>query len=199
MATAATSVRTRWSSPRTVRRSGRGSSTPARVHLPVGGLLPGEARWRQMRDNLLEALRNERLLLVFDNFETQLEGVARGDGCYACADPEWDRLLGHLAEGGSRRGAAAPAPGPPPNPVYLARALVGGLDIATQATLALERWDACLDLLTESEETQQAMGEGAHSLARTRLNRHKPLLNLGRFDEAQEVLESCLAVFRGVS
>ncbi|HEV7517241.1 MAG TPA: CHAT domain-containing protein, partial [Thermoanaerobaculia bacterium] len=70
----------------------------ARVHLPVG-LLPGEARWRQMRDNLLEALRNERLLLVLDNFETQLEGVARGDGCYACEDPEWDRLLGHLAEG----------------------------------------------------------------------------------------------------
>src|SRR5436305_7578495 len=66
------------------------------IHLPPGKL-SGEARWRQMRDNLLEALRNERLLLVLDNFETNLESVQGKDG-YACADPEWDRLLGHLAE-----------------------------------------------------------------------------------------------------
>ena len=50
-----------------------------------------------MRDNLLEALRNERLLLVLDNFETNLESVQGKDG-YACADPEWDRLLDHLAD-----------------------------------------------------------------------------------------------------
>ncbi len=69
----------------------------ARIWLPPGQPLSGEARWRKMRDNLLEALRNERLLLVLDNFETQLEQVAGPDGCYACADPEWDRLLRHLA------------------------------------------------------------------------------------------------------
>ena len=51
-----------------------------------------------MRDNLLEAMRSERLLLVLDNFETHLERVAGADG-YACADPEWDRLLRHLSEG----------------------------------------------------------------------------------------------------
>jgi hypothetical protein len=50
-----------------------------------------------MRDNLLGAMRSERLLLVFDNFETHLEKVAGKDG-YACADPEWDRLLIHLAK-----------------------------------------------------------------------------------------------------
>src|SRR6185436_14665429 len=70
----------------------------AAVYLPAGKPLSGEARWRQMRDNLLEALRSERLLLVLDNFETHLERVAGTDG-YACEDPEWDRLLRHLAEG----------------------------------------------------------------------------------------------------
>lgn len=37
------------------------------------------------------------MLLALDNFETQLEAVA-GDSGYACADPEWDRLLEHLAD-----------------------------------------------------------------------------------------------------
>ncbi len=69
----------------------------ARIYLPPGKPLSGEARWQQMRDNLLEAMRSERLLLVLDNFETHLEKVAGKDG-YACADPEWDRLLRHLVE-----------------------------------------------------------------------------------------------------
>jgi hypothetical protein len=69
----------------------------ARIHLPAGTLLSGDARWQAMRDNLLEALRTERLLLVLDNFETHLETVPGKEG-YACADPEWDRLLRHLAE-----------------------------------------------------------------------------------------------------
>lgn len=67
-----------------------------RVYLPPGPQLTGEARYELLRDNLLEAFRDERLLLVLDNFETQLEAVA-GDAGYACADPEWDRLLAHLA------------------------------------------------------------------------------------------------------
>ena len=68
------------------------------IHLLPGPKLEGEERHRLLRDNLLEALRNERLLLVLDNFETQLETVSGSSG-YACADPEWDRLLDHLAKG----------------------------------------------------------------------------------------------------
>lgn len=67
-----------------------------RVHLPPGPQLTGEGRYALLRDNLLEALRDERLLLVLDNFETQLETIADDDG-YACADPNWDALLAHLA------------------------------------------------------------------------------------------------------
>jgi hypothetical protein len=69
----------------------------ARIHLPEQGPLTGEARYEQMRENLVEALRDEALLLVLDNFETCLETVKSAGG-YRAADPEWDRLLGHLAE-----------------------------------------------------------------------------------------------------
>ena len=48
------------------------------------------------------------------------------------------------------------------------------------------------------EETQGALGEGGHGLARTRFNRCGPLLRLGRLDEAQETLESCLEIFRAI-
>jgi tetratricopeptide (TPR) repeat protein len=111
--------------------------------------------------------------------------------------PEVESRLAKVRAWWRRRGAGEAVP-EAPDPVLLARVLIAGLDIARQATLALERWDACLGLLTESEETQRAMGEGAHSLTRTRFNRYKPLLQLGRLHEAQDVLESCLAVFRGM-
>jgi|GEM_PF-3962175 len=42
------------------------------------------------------------------------------------------------------------------------------------------------------------LGEGEHALARNRFNRYGPLLSLGRLVEAEQILESCLAVFRGV-
>lgn len=84
-----------------------------------------------------------------------------------------------------------------PNARFLARALISGLDIARQANSELKRWQACLDFSAEVEEAERTLGEGEHGLALTRFNRYGPLLNLGRLDEAQEVLESCLNVFRG--
>jgi len=76
------------------------------------------------------------------------------------------------------------------------RTLVSGLGIARRANLALERWQGCLDLLDEVEEIENVMGESEHEQARTRFNKYFPLLSLGRLDEAQRVLESCLTEFR---
>jgi tetratricopeptide (TPR) repeat protein len=58
-----------------------------------------EARYQRMRDNLIEALRDEAILLVIDNFENNLEHVEHeaGSAVYACADPAWDELLAGLA------------------------------------------------------------------------------------------------------
>ena len=59
---------------------------------------PG-ARYERMRANLMEALRDEAILVVIDNFENNLEEVEReaGSALYACADPAWDELLEALA------------------------------------------------------------------------------------------------------
>ncbi|MES1244366.1 MAG: tetratricopeptide repeat protein [Acidobacteriota bacterium] len=84
-----------------------------------------------------------------------------------------------------------------PDPVFLARALISGLNLAGQANLALARWEACLSIVTEIEKIQRELSEGEHELARTRFNRNGPLLQLGQLDEAQRVLENCLGVFRG--
>ncbi|NQT11144.1 MAG: hypothetical protein HQ582_00245, partial [Planctomycetes bacterium] len=83
-----------------------------------------------------------------------------------------------------------------PNRTFLGRALVSGLNNAAQANQTLERWQACLDLLEENESLERALGENEVELAGTRFNQYAPLLELGRLDEAQRVLEGCLGVFR---
>ncbi|MDM8557401.1 CHAT domain-containing protein [Candidatus Parabeggiatoa sp. HSG14] len=77
---------------------------------------------------------------------------------------------------------------------FLARVFIGALDIAQSAHHALKHWQDCLDLLTETEKVDQACGESEHVLAMSRFNRHTALIELGRLDEAQRVLEGCLQV-----
>jgi tetratricopeptide (TPR) repeat protein len=52
----------------------------------------GEARMRRIGENLLRAMQDEAILLVLDNFETNLKKNED-----ECQDPEWDRLLALLA------------------------------------------------------------------------------------------------------
>jgi tetratricopeptide (TPR) repeat protein len=68
----------------------------ARVFLPASDEFQGEDRLSQLRENLLVALDRERVLVVLDNFETNL-GLPEGSGLCPCRDPEWDRLLAALA------------------------------------------------------------------------------------------------------
>lgn len=56
------------------------------------------AREEVCRNNLVDALGQERVLVVLDNFETNLIGKPGAEGEYACGDPAWERLLGELAE-----------------------------------------------------------------------------------------------------
>jgi hypothetical protein len=72
------------------------ASPYAHIYLEPTDRLTGTARYARMRTNLLEALRDEAILLVLDNFETNLLAHADSNG-YACQDPEWDRLLAELA------------------------------------------------------------------------------------------------------
>jgi len=81
-----------------------------------------------------------------------------------------------------------------PDADVLARTFISALDIAHHAHHTLEHWQDCLDLLTETEQVEQACGESEEALARTRFNRYKPLMELDKLDEAQRVLEGCLQV-----
>ena len=60
----------------------------------------GAARLDRLMRNLVRALQDEPMLLVFDNFESNLQptlGPGPGAPRWACQDPAWDRCLTLLA------------------------------------------------------------------------------------------------------
>lgn len=62
----------------------------------------GSGRLTELTRNLLRALRDEAILLVLDNFETNLKPTAEpaavaGQSVWACQDPAWDECLHLLA------------------------------------------------------------------------------------------------------
>ena len=68
----------------------------------VGADFTGPERLERLTRNLVRALRDEAILLVLDNFETNLKQPAEpsaepGEPAWACQDPAWDRCLAMLA------------------------------------------------------------------------------------------------------
>jgi len=62
----------------------------------------GQERLERLTRNIVRALRDEAILLVLDNFETNLKPQAEpspeaGEPVWACQDPAWDRCLAQLA------------------------------------------------------------------------------------------------------
>lgn len=61
----------------------------------------GARRLGRLRENLVRAMEDEAILLVVDNFETNLketpDAASSGEPVWACQDPDWDRLLALLA------------------------------------------------------------------------------------------------------
>jgi tetratricopeptide (TPR) repeat protein len=66
-----------------------------RVFVEAEDGFKGPERYEALAYNLVEVMGSERILLVLDNFETNL---VTGAGGYACADPAWERLLEILSE-----------------------------------------------------------------------------------------------------
>jgi tetratricopeptide (TPR) repeat protein len=134
-----------------------------------------------------------RVNILMSELEALRIDVMQGQA--AAALPGIARRLNEVGGWWKRHRAGESVP-EAPDPVLLGRVLVSGLNVACQANLALKRWQACLDLLRETEQTKRDLGQSELELARTRFNQYRPLIDLDHLDDAQEVVESCLAVFR---
>jgi hypothetical protein len=71
------------------------------IYRTADAALTGPERLDRLTRNLVRALRDEPILLVLDNFETNLKpqsepGIA-AELLWACQDPAWDRCLSRLA------------------------------------------------------------------------------------------------------
>lgn len=69
------------------------------IHREAEPDFEGPVRIDRLAKNLLGAMTREPILLVLDNFETQLGAPAAGGVDAPCFDPSWDRLLSVLATG----------------------------------------------------------------------------------------------------
>jgi tetratricopeptide (TPR) repeat protein len=73
------------------------------IHRAADAEFTGPDRLERLTRNLVRALLDEPILLVLDNFDTNLKPHAEpdsgpGDPLWACQDPSWDRCLALLAE-----------------------------------------------------------------------------------------------------
>jgi hypothetical protein len=69
------------------------------------------------------------------------------------------------------------------------------LDIGRSSALALGEWQRCLDLNAAICASMQNRGATTYELARRRRNNATPLIRLGKFDAAEEILAGCQQVF----
>ena len=71
------------------------------IHRAADGDFTGQDRLDRLMRNLIRALSDEPILLVLDNFETNLKPQAEpgttAEPLWACQDPAWDRCLARLA------------------------------------------------------------------------------------------------------
>ncbi len=69
------------------------------IHRDADASFSGTERQERLIRNLLRALADEPILLVLDNFETNLKAQHEGEPASACQDPAWDQCLDMLARG----------------------------------------------------------------------------------------------------
>ncbi|MBL8263218.1 MAG: CHAT domain-containing protein [Xanthomonadaceae bacterium] len=69
------------------------------IHRDADASFSGTERQERLIRNLLRALADEPILLVLDNFETNLKSQHEGEPASACQDPAWDQCLDMLARG----------------------------------------------------------------------------------------------------
>jgi len=142
----------------------------------------------------------------------RLAGTARdltrraGYGPWTSADDHRIELLALMARGrygevlgGVRelldRVAGLPDPGPWPEAVASWAVRENALQLGAKAANEQRRWQQALDLLTELADAKRRRGAPDKHIALTTFNMFGPLLDLGRLDEAEAVLNYCAEVY----
>ena len=116
-------------------------------------------------------------------------------GQVAAALPEVEKRLVRIQAWWQQHRSGKPVP-EAPDQVFLARVLIGALDIAKDCYFAGKDWYAALRCTDDTLEAERALGRPVEEIARTRANRATVLLHMpGRIDEAKAELEACLTLF----
>lgn len=150
------------------------------------------------RQRLLESAEAERragrpaVYVIGRELEALRVDVLQGKA--AAAGPEVARRLQKVEGWWQRHRAGRPVP-EAPDSEFLARVLIGGLDIAKDVHRAQGHWERALRRTEAIIEVERALKRPAEEVARTRMNRGVALVKLGRLGEAQAELEACLEVF----
>ena len=116
-------------------------------------------------------------------------------GRAAEALPQVEERLAQVEDWWQRHRSGQPVP-EAPDSESLARTLIGALDIAKDADLALNDWESALRRTDAVLEVKRALQRPAEDIARNRMNRAVELGRLRRFGEAKAELEECLQVFQ---
>ena len=117
-------------------------------------------------------------------------------GGAAQALPEVETRLAQIDLWWRQHRAGQPVP-EAPDPQFLARVLIGALDIAMEVHFAQQDWGSALRRIDATLEVKRALERPEEDIAATRMDRANMLGKLpGRFGEAKAELENCLQAFQ---
>lgn len=133
----------------------------------------------------IETIGNELEALRLDILQGEVEAaVPKVEERLAKVEMWWKR---------HRAGETVPEA---PDAEFLARVLIGALDIATEAHFAQKDWPSALHRIEAILVIERVLERPAEAIGATRMNRANVLAEMpGRIGEAKAEMEACLAVF----
>ncbi len=150
---------------------------------------------RRQRESV-EALRHAgapQVQVLGNEIEILRIDVLQGHAAQAL--PEIEARLAQLSAWWDQHRAGRPTL-QAPEPEFLHRALIGALDIAKEAHLALRDWETALDRVDRILALKRALGRPTEDIGRDMMNRGNVLRRLNRFAEAKAEFEACLEIFQ---
>ncbi len=155
----------------------------------IGYLDAARTRWIEST-SILRNADAPAINLICAELETLRIDIRKGK--VEAALPEIEMRLMQVQAWWERHRAGQKVP-EAPDASFLARALLGALNIASEADFARENWESALSRLETMLGVEQTLQHPAEDIVNTRINRANVLKKIsGRQDEAKAELEACL-------